>query len=935
MPSQLRAGRALLSVLLPLLLMTGPARAQEVARAGAAAPTGRVVGRVIDSATGAGLSSVSISVLESDVGTLSGVNGRFTLLNVPVGAVTLRVQSLGYAAKQITSLEVPAGGVVEQNIALDAEAVQLAAINVTAAAERGSVSRALETQRTAAGIVSAITSEQIARSPDGDAAAAMQRVSGVTVQDGKYVHVRGLGERYTTASLNGARIPSPEPERRVVPLDLFPAGLLQTITTAKTFTPDLSGDFSGAQVDIRTREFPAARQLTWSLGFGLNERVTGTPVLAAPSAGREWLGYAGGSRQLPASLRAAGDFQGSVSQAQMNGFVNDLRNAWSPEARDGRPNGSMAVSLGGSDPLFGQPVSYLLSGTYAYTQEVQAEQQRAQAIAGSEPGTTVASDRFQGSTGRTGVLWGGLANLSTLLGTHTRFALNATYNRTAENEARVESGLSENHGQLPMQISRLRFVERSVLSTQIKAEHELPGRQRADWAVTWSSVARNEPDRSEFVQARFPDANGNPGPLTWFSAATEGAVRTWGALSEHSLEGAVNYRFALGGSANPHFVRVGGLYRSTARDASSSAYSISSTRLDDAVRGQIPELIFGGQYSTPESDAFWVTPLAQGGAYDAEDRLLAGYAMGEVAVGSRLKLIGGARVEHSRVTVAALPTIGAVHTVRPEYTDVLPALNLTWKLADAQNLRISAGRTLARPEYREIAGIQYREVLGGDVLQGNPTLRRTLIDNLDARWEWYPEPGEAISLAVFAKRFDDPIERIYLGTSGTRVVSFVNAAAARNYGAELEVRKRLGGFSDLLAPFTAFTNVTVMESEIDLPRGGAAQVNETRAMVGQAPYVVNAGLTWAPDDGTASATVLYNLVGRKIHSAAEAPLPEVFEEARQSLDLSLRFGLSGALSARLDAKNLLDAPFELTQGDVIREYHRSGRVFSLGMSWKK
>ncbi|HSJ09210.1 MAG TPA: carboxypeptidase regulatory-like domain-containing protein, partial [Longimicrobiales bacterium] len=200
--------------------------------------TGRIVGRVVDAQTGAGVANVTIEVSGTTLGALSGVDGRYVISAVPAGTVSLRAQSIGYAAKTVTDVRVVAGAAVEQVLTLESAAVQIEAIQVTAAAERGSVARALDQQRTATGIVNSVTAEQIARSPDGDAAAAMQRVSGVTVQDGKYIHVRGLGERYTTTSLNGARIPSPEPERRVVPLDMFPSGLLQSITTSKTFTPD-------------------------------------------------------------------------------------------------------------------------------------------------------------------------------------------------------------------------------------------------------------------------------------------------------------------------------------------------------------------------------------------------------------------------------------------------------------------------------------------------------------------------------------------------------------------------------------------------------------------------------------------------------------------------------------------------------------------------
>ena len=178
--------------------------------------TGRIVGRVVDAASGAGITDVAIQVVGTTIGTTTGVDGRYTIHRVPAGTVTLQARRIGYAPKTVTGLMLDAGGALQQDISLASAAVQLTAQVVTAEAERGTVNEALDQQRNATGIVTAITREQIARSPDGDAAQAVQRVSGVTVQDGKYVFVRGLGERYTTTSLNGARLPSPEPERRVV-----------------------------------------------------------------------------------------------------------------------------------------------------------------------------------------------------------------------------------------------------------------------------------------------------------------------------------------------------------------------------------------------------------------------------------------------------------------------------------------------------------------------------------------------------------------------------------------------------------------------------------------------------------------------------------------------------------------------------------------------
>jgi TonB-dependent receptor len=485
-----------------------------------------------------------------------------------------------------------------------------------------------------------------------------------------------------------------------------------------------------------------------------------------------------------------------------------------------------------------------------------------------------------------------------------------------------------------LQIDRLRFVERRVSSGQLKGEHDLNDRHRIDWGVTASGVSRNEPDRSEIVYATQTDpATGNALPPSWFSVSNEGAVRTFGELSETSYEASLNYRLSFGDPARLNAVRFGGVVRDTDRDADNRAYSISTGALGQADRELPPEDIFDGRFTGAGDRVFRITPLSQGGSYTARDRTYAGYAMLDIGLTRRIRVIGGARYERSETEVTATPTIGDAISTAPEHSDILPAVSVNIDLGETSALRLSATQTLARPEYRELAGVQYREVLGGDNVLGNPDLRRTLIQNFDARWEWYPSPGEVLSIGVFAKNFDDPIERVYLATSGTRIISFVNAEGAENYGIELEVRKRLDLISESLESFSVFTNATLMQSEIRIAEDRTT--GSDRAMVGQAPYVVNAGLTWSGLESGHSATVLYNIVGKRIYSAAEAPLPEIFEQPRNVLDLSLRFSLTAALSAKLDLKNALDEPYELTQGSVVRESYRSGRVLSLGLSLRR
>ena len=897
-------------------------------------PTGRVVGRVVEAASGQALADVGVQVVGTTLGVTTGVDGRFTLVNVPAGTVTIQLRRLGFTPKTVTGLLLDAGKTLEQNVTLEAATITLTAQVVTAAAERGSVNEALDAQRTATGVVNAITAEQIAKSPDSDAAQAVQRVSGVTVQGGKYVFVRGLGERYTTTQLNGTRVPSPEPERRVVPLDMFPSTLLEAITTSKTFTPDQQGDFSGAQVEIKTKEFPARTQFTYSLTMGANSGATGQSVLRPKGVGGEAFALAGVERNLPYIFGVLKNFQGiSLTPADKSYLVGQFRNAWTPTTQTGAPNTSTNISVGGNQGVFGQRIGFLVSGTYALTQDLRNNQVRALADRGNTPGATNEIDRFDGSTSSQGVLWGGLANFSTLLGGSTRLMLNNTYNRTADNDARRERGNFENEG-VRAQIDRMQYIERSIRSNQLAAEHQFGG-NRLDWAVTSSGVTRDEPDRSEFVYVIEQDTPNGPEKLRWLNTGNGGAVRTFSKLEESSREGRANYQLNFSSFGRQHFLKFGGLYRTTNRDANTQAYAIAAPLASTATRELAPEQLFNGPFTGNRSGIFEIFPLAQGGGYAAADRLAAGYLMSEIALSERFRFITGARYEQDKLQVDAQSTLGAPVTTTKDWKDILPSVALNVKLSEWQNLRFSASQTLARPEYRELVSIKSRDVLNGDDLEGNANLQRTRIQNADVRWELYPSSGELLSLGVFAKRFDKPIERVYRAAGGSsRFVAFVNADKATNYGVEIEARKGLGFLGALGDPLLVFTNVTLMRSEIDLGNAQSAATNKQRRMVGQAPYVLNTGLTYSNTSGRASATVLFNRTGDRIDAAGDLPLPDVVSLARNVLDVSLRFPVIGALAGRIDARNLLDEPFKSMQGTVTRESWTVGRTFQLGFTFR-
>ncbi|MEZ4411479.1 MAG: TonB-dependent receptor [Gemmatimonadales bacterium] len=899
---------------------------------GTAQETGRVVGRILDQALGTPIAGATVEVDSAPVPirTTSAIDGHYSLRNVPAGPVTIRVRQIGYGPKNVKGLIVPAGATVEQDISLNAQVFTLDELTVTATAEKSTVAGALDAQRMAPNVTNSISAQQIEQSPDADAGAAIKRVSGASVLDGKYVFVRGLGERYTTTSLNGARVPSPEPDRKVVPMDIFPTNLLSGIQTSKTFTPDQPGDFSGASVNITTREFSANHIFTMTVGSGWNSAATGVELARAPTAGGEWIANGAPPRAIPQNVADANNLNG-LTQTEVNGLIGSFRNVWSPTYESGLPNATFNASLGGEDPVFGQPLGYVGSFTYTYTQDIRDGEIKSLAKNGPDKDTAEPLNTFTGSTSFGSVLWGGMLNLYTRLGSSGRITFNNTYTRSADNEASLLGGFNEEFADT-FQFSNLTYIQRSVRSDQLAGQHLVGNNTTLDWQITNAAVSRDAPDRSSIGYLAHPKGNGVFEPYQWFGQPRF-ATRTWDNTTESAWDLGLDLARNFGKGASTVVVKIGGAYRTANRDANSRAYDINNINLADSALALTPEQIFTQQNIADSS--FLLVANANGGRYTADDKILAGYAMATVPIGDRWTLLGGVRVEDWKLQVDTRTAAGNVVPSNPQATDVLPSLAITYRLPPDQVIRLSATQTLARPEYRELSPVPYFEQVGFATTFGNPLLTRSLIQNYDLRWEWYPSGGEVVSVGLFAKNFTAPIEKVIIQASGANSLSFVNAESAQNYGIELEVRKNLGFVGDALEGISAFANATFMKSQIVTGNDSIASLtNPDRPMIGQSPYVVNAGLTYLSPGGRTTASLLYNIAGERILEVGSGGLPDAYEQPRSILDASVEVGLSRDVSVKVDARNLLNSEYLMTQGGVTRLRYTTGRIWVVAFKWR-
>ncbi|HWA40059.1 MAG TPA: TonB-dependent receptor, partial [Gemmatimonadales bacterium] len=607
---------------------------------------------------------------------------------------------------------------------------------------------------------------------------------------------------------------------------------------------------------------------------------------------------------------------GYTDPAQTFPLIKSFRDVWSADAAEGPLNGGLSASVGGEDPLFGHMVGYLASFSYSTKQEVRNGLY--QALINGDGTTFTPYNVATGSASSASILWGGLFNVSTRIGATSKLSFNNSLTRSADNEATLLHSNNEEFS-TPLRLTRLAFTTREVRSDQVAGEHLLGVRNNVSWSVTNSSTRRYEPDRSDIA---YVDT-GDPSTDYWFGSPRS-ATRTFSDLHESNWQLQGDWRRALDAEAGS-YLKFGASWRATDRDAESRSYDILPlATLSQADRTVAPEELFSDQHV----DDGWFTLQANvfGGVYEAQERLSAGYGMLQWQLGPRLTLLTGVRVERWDLTVDAFDPFGLPARSGGLTTDLLPSLGLTLALSADQNLRLSASRTVSRPEYRELAPIQYFEPLGGIVTVGNPDLERSLIQNYDARWEWFPRAGEVVSAGIFYKRFSAPIERVFQFRGGTRANTWLNAEGATNLGLELELRKNLGALTPALAPFSLATNVTLMRSRIQVDND--ALTNTDRAMVGQAPYVVNFGLTWTTaTDRPLVVSALYNVVGRRIVEAGAVPFPDTYEEARQLVDLSVEAPLIEGIQLKADAKNLLDQEVRWSQGSVTRNRYRPGREF--------
>jgi TonB-dependent receptor len=823
----------------------------------------------------------------------------------------------------------------------------------------------LEERRQAVEIQDAIGSDEMSRTGSGDAAEAVSKVTGTSVVDGKYVYVRGLGDRYSSTQLNGSELPSADPYRKAVHMDMFPSSLLDKIVTIKTFSPDKPGNFSGGAVEMWTKRFPESFTFSFSQSASYNERSTfNNDAILYPGGSEDWLGMDDGTRALPDLVRNGGEIP-SIGTAwgdrdaalQLDRISKAFNPVMAPSTQSLPMNQSYSVSLGNQFQLFDRPLGIL--GSFSYSRKSSFYDDGSVGrwqLTGQVSQVDELNNDYQlnDTRGSAEALWGGLMNISYKVSPDHEVGFNYIHNQSGESEARYLYGTfpRDLSGNSIYETRVLKYTERSLNSFQLRGEHDITDLHdmHIEWTGAVSQTGQEEPDLRYFTDNyTIRERNGSvdttyairnsiyPLPNRYYRDLQEDnfnltldvgvPFKQWNGLySKFKFGGALNGTNRAFRENRYEFHTDDRRYNYTG-----DPYGFWNSENVGLVDTSGTLNRFGNYIVDASEDR---------GNYDGESTVAAGFAMVELPLTPKYQFIGGLRVETTDITVSSFDEEQPIGEIRE--TDFLPAANLIYLMSDAMNLRVAYGRTLARPNFREMAPYSSFDFVNDLIFTGNENLKRTLIDNYDIRWEWFVRTGEVLAASVFYKNFTNPIERVIKTINGE--VQYQNVDNAKVVGLELEIRQRLDRIHPVLDPFQIGANFSLVHSEVSIAPEELSKIRAfdpdapaEREMQGQSPYVLNLDFSYVNEYYGTSATVLFNIFGERLSEVSLGGTPDVMEQPRGMLDFNFKQRIWNNISLKFAAKNILDAEtrkiYPYKGQEFVSRAYRYGRSFSLGIGY--
>ncbi|PRY51429.1 TonB-dependent receptor [Arcticibacter pallidicorallinus] len=885
---------------------------------------GKIAGKVTDGKTGEALIGLTVKVQGSTKGTSTDIEGRYSISGLTAGKHTLVFSYVGYSSKSVSDIVVKASQVTNADIVMEeSEGNSLNEVVITASAKQESVGALYAMQRVSVRVSDGISAEQIRRSPDRNTSDVLKRVSGASIQENKFLLIRGLSDRYNTTLLNNAPLPSSEPDRKAFSFDIIPSNLVDQIVVNKTAAADLPGDFAGGVIQIKTRDFPEQELVSLNYSASYNTQSTFKDFKGGKRGGLDLLGFDDGLRDMPSSFPSNRTNYVNSSLDQRVAYTKAFKNNWGVENFGAAlPTQSLQFTYGNSYTLenankFGFIASLSYRNGNTITDQTRADIEQI----GDE------SFSFKDDVYKNSINVGGLANFAYAF-KNSKIAFKNIYNRVFDDAYTSRVGVALEEPNFDNRNSQFQLLQKSLLSSILEGEHSFENRRKLDWNASFSSSNQDQPDLRRIFYSR-PSGSSEPfkASVNTGSASTKNAGRFYSDLQDYVYAGAVNYTHPFKLGKLDQIVKVGALSQYRTRDFSARELGYVRTTANAESESYL---------SLPQEEIFSPGNISRTGfifdeitnpsnTYDANVLLNAGYVMLTNELAQKWKLNWGLRVESYHEKLNSATVLGTPITVDNNYVDLLPSANLIFSIDDKTNLRASYSNTVARAEFRELAPFSFFDFESNNVIIGNNNLKRSRINNFDLRFEHFSPGGQIFSLTGFYKQFKNPIEQVFnQGTvAASKAASFQNATKATLFGAELEIRQRLSFIkeADFFTNTSVYANLAIMKSDVKLDRQLFANINESRALQGQSPYLINGGIQY--NDNKWGFNVLYNRIGRRINivgfgryeaSGFVYEYPDIYENPRDVIDLQISRKLfSNRLDAKINVGDLLNQKAVLYQ----------------------
>jgi TonB-dependent receptor len=907
-----------------------------------AQPSPKLTGKVTNTKNEP-LPGVTIKVAGAAGGATSEVDGHFSLTLSPGKKYTLIFTAVGYARKEVSEVEVAAGQINELNITLEVEEKTGDNVVVSAkvsTARKESVNSLIAFQKNTNTVASVISAESIRRSPDRNTGEVLKRTPGASLQEGKFIVIRGLADRYNQAMLNGILLTSTEPDRKTFSFDLIPSAMIDNIIINKAFVPEYPGEWAGGLIQVNTKDIPAKNFFNVQVGSGFNTQTIGKTFYKDARSKTDWLGFDDGTRALPAGYTRKSAFD-TLSFAAKTAIGKQMRNAWTPTASSVPFNYSFQLNGGFSGKLFGKTIGGTFGVNYNRNNKYVKLVNRSNSLSGN-----VFSVNYDYNDDRyiQEVTVGALGSLSMQINPLNRISVKSIINVNSPGSVTRRSGEDFNRDE-DISATELAFKQNTFFTVQANGDHSLAKSVKLKWYGAFNILDGYIPDQRRIAYSRAINTQ-NPFKLLLSNTLSQSSgSRIYQSLSDYiyTAGGDLTYNFNLFGQKQS----VKGGYMLQVKDRLYDAQLFANYLPSDnpVLRLLGPDKVFAPENFGNGTDNMIAFDAIKGKTfrYLANTILNGGFLQLDNQFSPALRVVWGLRVENFDQLVGSVKKWDPRHT-HSQVTDFLPGLNATFKVNLKTNIRLSGSQTVIRPELRELSFLNIYDFELNASVQGNPLLKRTKVTNLDLRYEWYPKAGEVFTAGVFYKKFKDPIEQLFNeGSGGASTFSYQNPEEATAYGAEVELRKKLD-FIHSLKNFTFQANASYIKSNVK-DKGFSID----RPMQGQSPYVINMGLLYDIEKAGLNATLLFNRIGERIYLVGDltsgAGSPDIYEASRSLLDFQvskkllkkkaeLRMSISDILNSTQYFYQNSDGRTKLQKGvDAYRFTRTNGTTFSFTFNY--